>query len=130
MERVIDSAYSERAWLIVYLHREDVAVSIQHRRGRFSPGETLDFSPSGSIAICQKSAWSRLLGTLHFLPQSGSAAPGDEVRGRTSGANARIERVIFDDFAAIAELLRYIRSTYPDMRIVTVDQALDLLGFL
>jgi peptidoglycan/xylan/chitin deacetylase (PgdA/CDA1 family) len=129
-KHIIDRACSEHAWLILYQHRVDVAVSIQERKGRYLAGETLDFSPSGCIAVCQKSAWSQVLGRLHFVPQVGSARPGDVVTGRTSGATGKLGRVLFDDFAANMELLRYLRSTHPDMPIVTIDQGLNILGFL
>ena len=35
---------------------------------------------------------------------------------------------IYDDIAQLGDMLRYIRDRYPDMRIVTIDQGLDLLG--
>ena len=128
IERAIDRAYSEHAWLIVYQHRVDVAITTKDRRGRFLPGEILDFAPSRSQARCERSAWSEVFGMLHFLPLSGSPLPGDIVTGQKSGATARLGRVVFDDFAAIADMLHYLRTRYPEMRIVTVSQALDLLG--
>ena len=48
--------------------------------------------------------------------------------GKKSGASGVVGRVIFDDYAAIADMLSYLRTRYPDMRIVTIDQGLDLLG--
>ena len=128
LRRTIDRAYAEKAWLIVYQHRVDVAVTIESRRGSFVPGEILEFSPSGSEALCQESAWSQIFGTLHFLPLTGSPRAGDLVTGQRSRASGKLGRIIFDDFAAIAGMLKYLRSRYPDMRIVTIDQGLDLLG--
>ena len=129
IKRTIDRAYAERAWLIVYQHRLDVAVTIKDRHGRFVPGEILEFSPSLSEARCEKSAWSQLFGTLHFFPLSGSPRPGDFVTGQKSGASGRVGRIMFNDFVAMADMLDYLRTRYPDMRIVTINQGLDLLGF-
>jgi hypothetical protein len=50
------------------------------------------------------------------------------IRGETSGATARLDRIVYDERAQIREMLRYARTRYPDMRIVTIDQALDILG--
>jgi hypothetical protein len=36
---------------------------------------------------------------------------------------------MFNDFVAMADMLDYLRTRYPDMRIVTINQGLDLLGF-
>jgi hypothetical protein len=41
-KRLIDRACSERAWLTLYQHRVDAAVSIQGRKGKYLAGETLD----------------------------------------------------------------------------------------
>jgi peptidoglycan/xylan/chitin deacetylase (PgdA/CDA1 family) len=129
MREIVDSAAAERAWLIVYHHRVDVAVSLRDRWGSFLPDEELDFSPSGCIAVCQNAAWSQWFQTLHFMPLTGTPRAGDLITGCRSGASAKVDRVLFDDFAVIAGLLDYLRDAHPEVRIVTVDQALDLLGF-
>jgi hypothetical protein len=126
---IIDRAYVERKWLIVYQHRVDVAVKIDDRHGRFLPGEILSFKPSLSEARCEKSAWSHYFGTLHFFPLSGSPRQGDVVTGQKSGASGKIIRFVFDDFAAIASMLDYLLARYPDMPIVTINQGLNMLGF-
>jgi len=129
LRRVIDRAYAARAWLIVYQHRVDVDAHIEDRHGRFLPGEMLEFSPSMAEARCEKSAWSEVLGTLHYRPLRGAPRCGDLVTGQKSRATARIGRIVFDDFAIIADTLDYLRTRYPDMKIVTINQGLDLLGF-
>ena len=68
LKRTIDKAYAQRAWLIVYQHRVDIAVTIRDRQGRFVPDEILEFSPSMSEAKSEKSAWSQVFWTLHFPP--------------------------------------------------------------
>jgi hypothetical protein len=36
--------------------------------------------------------------------------------------------VVFNEREALGELVRYIRTRYPGMKIVTIDQGLDILG--
>ena len=35
---------------------------------------------------------------------------------------------MYNELTQLTEMIRYIHKNYPDLRIVTVDQALDLLG--
>jgi peptidoglycan/xylan/chitin deacetylase (PgdA/CDA1 family) len=128
LRRIIDRAYAAHAWLIVYQHRVDVDAAIEERQGRFLPDEMLEFSPSLAEARCEKSAWSEVLGTLHYRPLRGAPRPGDFVTGQKSHATAKIGHIVFDDFAIIAGVLDYLGTRYPDMKIVTIDQGLDLLG--
>lgn len=130
MKRFIDRAYVERSWIIFYHHQVDEKVDITNRRGTFIPDENLLFSPSRATGRYEPPTWFLFIGSLYFVPLSGTPQAGDTVIGQTSGATARIDHIIYDERAAISEMLRYVRTTYPDMRIVTIDQGLDLLGVL
>ena len=65
---------------------------------------------------------------IAFLPLVGTPRPGDTIVGQRSGATAQLSRVVFNEREAISELIRYIRTQYPGMKIVTVDQGLDIRG--
>jgi hypothetical protein len=65
---------------------------------------------------------------LYFVPLSGTPKAGDRVEGQRSAATARIDRILYDDQAQLRSLVRYVRTQYPEMRIVTIDQGLDILG--
>jgi len=129
MESHIDSAYADKSWLIFYQHETDAQVKLADKQGTFTQGETLRLSPSGTVARYVTVHWFPLYGfSMYLVPFSGAPEPGDTVTGAVSGATARVERVIYNERAQITEMLRYIRKNYPDMRIVTIDQGLDLLG--
>jgi hypothetical protein len=128
MERSIDRAYAGRSWIIFYQHEIDIKAGLREREGRFIPGETLHFSPSGAVGRCESPAWFQYFGSLYFVPISGTPLEGDRISGQNSSATAHIERILYDDRAQLRDMIRYVRARYPDMRIVTIDQGLDILG--
>ncbi|MCK9417896.1 MAG: polysaccharide deacetylase family protein [Nitrospirae bacterium] len=128
MERFIDRAYAGRSWIIFYQHRVDIKVAVEERHGSFIPGEKLMFSPSGAQGRYEPPAWYLFFGSLYFVPLSGRPGAGDTIIGESSGASARIDRILYDEWAQIRDMIRYVRTRYPDMRIVTIDQGLDILG--
>lgn len=129
MKRLIDRAHAERSWLIFYHHEIDTKLKISEKRGSFQQGETVRLSPSGAVARYTTTHWFPLYGYhLYLVPLSGTPRAGDLITGVTSGATARIDYTIYDEIAQLGDMLRYIRATYPDMEIVTIDQGLDLLG--
>ena len=128
MERSIDRAYAGRSWIIFYQHEIDIKAGLTEREGKFIPGETLHFSPSGAVGRCESPAWFQYFGSLYFVPISGTPLEGDRISGQNSSATARIERILYDDRAQLRDMIRYVRTRYPDMRIVTIDQGLDILG--
>lgn len=127
-ERSIDNAHAERSWIIFYQHEIDIKAGLSGRDGTFIPGETLQFSPSGAVGRCEAPAWFQYFGSLYFVPLSGTPRNGDRISGQSSGATARLDGIVYDDRAQLGDLLRYVHTRYPDMRIVTIDQALDILG--
>lgn len=128
MERLVDQA-AAGGWLIFYLHEVNAKIKLTETSGEFRRGETLRFSPSGATGRFTVSHWFPLYGThLYFVPLSGQPRPGDMITGVASGARARFDDVMYDKPAQLTRLLGYIRERHPRMRIVTVDQALDLLG--
>jgi peptidoglycan/xylan/chitin deacetylase (PgdA/CDA1 family) len=128
MKRHIDRAYSEKDWLIIYHHEIDAKVTMMNKRGRFMRGEGLLFSPSGASGRLVRDSWFLSAGSMHFTPLSGTPRPGDTITGQRSGATAHLSHVAFNEREAISELVRYIRTQYPGMKIVTIDQGLDILG--
>lgn len=128
MQARLDQAYAERDWLIIHGHQIDVKITLTHETGTFAPGEQLVFSPSGARGRHLRDRWFLSAGYVHYIPLAGTPQPGDTVTGASSGAVARLSKVVYDQRAEIAALLAYVRTKYPDMRIVTVDTALDLLG--
>lgn len=129
MKRYIDRAHAERSWLIFYYHEIDTKQKVSEKRGSFRKGEMVRLTPSGALARYTTTHWFPIYGYhLYLVPLSGTPQAGDLITGTTSGATARIEYTMYDDIAQLGEMLRYIRSSYPDMRIVTIDQGLDLLG--
>jgi peptidoglycan/xylan/chitin deacetylase (PgdA/CDA1 family) len=120
----IDRAYSEKKWLILYQHLIDAKIKISDRKGSFVKDEQLAFMPSGAVGkFTERGLWS-----IEFVPLSGDPQSGDIVTGESSGASARMTGVYYNEREAITEMIEYIHSNYPDMRIVTVDQGLDLMG--
>lgn len=128
LERSIDRAYADRAWIILYQHEIDIKAGVTGRTGAFVPGETLHFSPSGAVGRCEAPAWFQYFGALYFVPLSGTPKAGDRVDGQSSAATARIDRILYDDRAQLRSLIQYVRTHHPEMRIVTVDQGLDILN--
>jgi hypothetical protein len=128
MERYIDRAHAGKTWIIFYHHQIDIKVDLDELHGNFIPGEKLLFSPSGAIGRYEPPAWYLFFGSLYFVPLSGTPKAGDTITGETSGAVARIDHILYDERSQISEMIRYVRTRYPDMRIVTIEQGLDILG--
>jgi peptidoglycan/xylan/chitin deacetylase (PgdA/CDA1 family) len=128
MQARVDQAYAERDWLIIHGHQIDSKITLTNETGTFAAGEQLVFSPSGARGRHLRDRWFLSAGYLHFIPLAGTPQPGDRVTGASSGAVARLAKVVYDQRAEISQLIRYVRTKYPDMQIVTVDKALDLLG--
>ncbi|MDZ4383135.1 MAG: polysaccharide deacetylase family protein [Thermodesulfovibrionia bacterium] len=120
----IDRAYSEKKWLILYHHLIDAKIKISDKSGAFIPEERLSFMPSGATGKYIKDNGS----VIQFIPLSGSPHIGDIVAGQSSGAVSRLERIYYNEREAIIEMIEYIHKNYPDMRIVTIDKGLDLMG--
>jgi hypothetical protein len=128
MKNFIDRAYVERSWIIFYHHQIDIKVDLADRRGSFIPGEKLRFSPSEAIGRYEPPSWYLFFGSLYFIPLSGTPLAGDTITGETSRATARLDHIIYDERAHISDMIQYVQTRYPDMRIVTIDQGLDILG--
>ncbi len=120
----IDRAWSEKKWLILYQHLIDAKIKISDKNGSFVNDEQLKFMPSGAIGkFIEGSSWS-----MEFVPLSGYPQTGDIITGELSGASARMAMKCYNEREAITEMIEYIHGNYPDMRIVTIDQGLDLMG--
>lgn len=130
MKEHIDRAYADRSWLIFYQHEIDIQIKLTDKQGTFAEGETLTLSPSGSVSRYVTVHWFPIYGfSMYLVPLSGTTPqPGDTITGSTSGATARVDTIIYNEPAQLTEIIRYIQIRYPDMRIVTIDQGLDLLG--
>jgi hypothetical protein len=124
----VDKAYAEHDWLIIHGHQIDVKITLTGKTGVFVRGEQLVFSPSGARGRLLRDQWFLSAGYLHYVPLAGTPQPGDRITGVSSGAIASLGKVVYNQRAEISDLLAYVRSKYPDLRIVTVDTALDLLG--
>jgi len=124
----IDRAYAEKNWLIIYHHQIDAKATLTNKQGTFLEGEQLLFSPSGALGRLRRDAWFLTAGFIHFIPLSGLPQPGDRVVGAVSGTSASIVRMVYDQRTDIADLVRYVCTQHPEMRIVTIDQGLDILG--
>lgn len=114
--------------MIVYHHDISAKATLTNKRGTFSTGELVRFSPSGAVGRHLRDNWFLTAGSIHFAPLSGTPQAGDMVSGQASGTTARMGRMVFNERDAIADLLRYVRTRYPDMRVVTIDQGLDIRG--
>lgn len=129
MKSYIDRAHADRSWLIFYHHEIDTKVKVSDKRGTFKKGELVRLTPSGTVARYTTTHWFPIYGYhMYLVPMSGTPQAGDIIVGSSSGASAGIDYVMYDEIAQLGEMLRYIRTTYPDMKIVTIDQGLDLLG--
>ncbi|NVN91097.1 MAG: polysaccharide deacetylase family protein [Desulfuromonadales bacterium] len=130
MKSYIDQAHADKSWLILYQHEIDTKVKVSDKQGTFNKGETVKLTPSGAVARYTTTHWFPIYGYhMYLVPLSGTPQAGDIIIGSSSGASARIDYTIYDEISQLGEMLRYIRATYPDMKIVTIDQGLDLLGF-
>ena len=129
MKSHIDRAYARKSWLIFYGHEVDAQVKVSDKEGTFVSGETLVLSPSGTKARYVTVHWFPLFGfSLYLVPLSGVPQPGDVITGEASKATAHVDSVMYNDLILLSEMIGYIHRSYPDMRIVTIDQGLDLLG--
>ncbi len=128
MKGHIDRAYTDKSWLIIYHHEIDAKVTMMHKKGSFVRGERILFNPSGALGRLVRDSWFLSAGSMHFTPLSGTPRPGDRITGQKSGATAQLSRVVFNERETLGELVRYIRTQYPGMKIVTIDQGLDILG--
>jgi len=128
MKRYIDQAYEEKDWMIIYHHDITAKTTLTNKNGNFTRGELVHFSPSGAVGRHVRDNWFLSSGSMHFAPLSKTPQPGDRVEGQSSRTTARVGRIVFNERDSIAELLRYVRTRYPDMRVVTIDQGLDILG--
>lgn len=129
MESYIDRTYQDKSWLIVYSHEIDAKVKVMETRGTFVKGEAVTLSPSGTVARYTTTHWFPVYGSyMYIVPFSGVPQPGDTITGTTSGATARIDYIMYNDLALLSDMIGYVHTKYPDMKIVTVDQGLDLLG--
>ena len=129
MKSHIDQAHGDKSWLILYQHEIDTKVKVSDKQGTFTKGEIVKLTPSGAVARYTTTHWFPIYGYhLYLVPLSGTPRADDIIIGTTSGASARIDYIMYDEIAQLGELVRYVRSTYPDMKIVTIDQGLDLLG--
>jgi peptidoglycan/xylan/chitin deacetylase (PgdA/CDA1 family) len=129
MKNYIDRAYTDKSWLIFYTHEIDAKVKIMDGQGTFSKGETVKLSPSGTVARYTTTHWFPLYGSyMYLVPFSGVPQPGDIISGTSSGATASIDYIMYNDLTLLSDMISYIRRQYKDMKIVTIDQGLDLLG--
>jgi peptidoglycan/xylan/chitin deacetylase (PgdA/CDA1 family) len=129
MESYIDRAYQDKSWLIIYSHEIDAKVKVKATQGFFTKGETVTLSPSGTVARYTTTHWFPVYGSyMYIVPFSGVPQPGDTITGTTSGATARIDYIMYNDLTLLSDMIGYVHTKYPDMKIVTIDQGLDLLG--
>ena len=122
MKKLIESAYAEGKWLIIYLHNIDIRIRASHGNGDFQPGEDLLFSPSGAAGRYTM----ELFSWLYFVPMSGTPRAGDIITGRTSKAACRLDEIFYNDAEELEGLIKYVHSAHPDMKIVTLDKGLDI----
>jgi len=127
LEGHVDKAYSEKKWLILYHHRIEVKIKISGKTGNFIPGENLTFNPSGATGkyISDKN-FVAYGSAMHLVPISGTPQANDIITGQSSGAACNLDRVDYNQEKALIELIEYIHTKYPDMRIVTIDKGLDI----
>ncbi len=103
--------------------------ALSGRTGALSPEKQLLFSPSGAIGRYEAPAWFQYLRLPVFCSPLRNSGGGGPVDGQSSAATARIDHILYDDRAQLRcpDHDTFERS-YPDMRIVTIDQGLDILG--
>ena len=120
----IDRAYSEKKWLILYHHLIDAKIKTSDKSGAFIPEERLSFMLSGATGKYIKDNGS----VIQFIPLSGNPHIGDIVTGQSSGATCKLDRIIYNEKEDINDMIEYIHTKFPDMKIVTIDKGLDLMG--
>ena len=118
---LIDMAYANRQWLILYHHMISACIKVEDRIGKYVSGEIMHFQPSGATGKYVKDSGSKIL----FLPLSGDPHINDTATGQSSGSVSVVYKVDYNDREIIAELIEYIQRTYPGMQIVTIDEGLD-----
>jgi len=129
MKGLIDVAYAERKWLVFYQHEINSKLKISSYDGTFIKGEKLVLSPSGTVGRYVTTHWFPVYGyAIYLVPFTGIPQPGDTVRGETSGATASVDRIIYNEREQLTDMLGYIKKSYPDMPVVTINKGLDLLG--
>ncbi|MBI5056053.1 MAG: polysaccharide deacetylase family protein [Nitrospirae bacterium] len=128
MESYIDNAYSEKKWLIFYHHQIDAKLKISDKNGNFISGENLLFQPSGAVGKYTDNGFVFMGRAISFVPLGGIPQANDTIKGQTSGATCKLDRVIYNEKEDINDMIEYIQKKYPGMRIVTIDKGLDLMG--
>lgn len=128
MKDYIDNAYSEKKWLIFYHHQIDAKIKVSGRNGDFILGEGLVFKPSGAAGKYTVKGICPFGSAMYITPLSGTPRVNDSVTGQSSGATGILDKVYYNEKENIDELIKYIHTKYPDMRIVTIDKGLDLMG--
>lgn len=128
MKSYIDNANSEKKWLIFYHHQIDAKIKISDKNGNFMLGENLFFQPSGAKGKYTAKGIVFLGPAIYFIPLFGIPNANDIVTGQTSGATCRLDRVIYNKKEDINDMIEYIHTKYPDIKIVTIDKGLDLMG--
>jgi peptidoglycan/xylan/chitin deacetylase (PgdA/CDA1 family) len=128
MKSYIDNAYSEKKWLIFYHHNIDAKIKISDKNGNLILGEDLFFQPSGAKGKYTASGIVFSDRAIYFTPLSGIPQANDTITGRTSGATFKLDRVIYNEKEDIKDMIEYIHTNYPEMKIVTIDKGLDLMG--
>jgi peptidoglycan/xylan/chitin deacetylase (PgdA/CDA1 family) len=121
---LIDRAFSEKQWLILYHHRIDARIKLSKKSGVYVSGENLIFTPSGAAGKYIEDNGSKLL----FVPISGTPRVNDAVTGQSSGATARVSNLEYNDRETIVQIIEYIHRNYPDMHFVTIDGGVDRIG--
>ncbi len=121
---LIDKAFSEKQWLILYHHRIDARIKLSKKSGVYVTGENLIFTPSGATGKYIEDNGSKLL----FVPLSGTPQVNDTITGQSSGTTSRVSNVDYNDRETIVQIIEYIHKNYPDMHIVTIDEGLDRVG--
>lgn len=123
MKALIDRAFIERKWLIIYHHNIDIKVRVSSSNGRaFQPGEKLLFSPSGATGRYS----TELFSWLYYVPASGTPHTGDTIAGQASGATSYLDEILYNEIEEFGELIEYTHSRYFNMKIVTIDHGLDI----
>lgn len=128
MKSLVDTAYADKSWLIVYLHEITAKLRISDYSGSFRKGETVRLSPSGSLGRVVTVHWFPLYGYIVYLvPLAGEPRTGDRISGAASDASAVVDGIVYNERTQLTDLLGYIRGHYPDLPVVTIDAGLDLL---
>ncbi len=128
MKSYIDNAYSEKKWLVFYHHHIDAKIKISDKNGNLILGENLIFQPSGARGKYTAGGIVFPDRAIYFTPLSGIPQANDTITGQTSGATFKLDRVIYNEKEDIKDMIEYIHTNYPEMKIVTIDKGLDLMG--